>query len=105
MQAPLTPPKVNDETNQATIISKNAIDSTAHSPRVEYIPTIPCKEFSPKVEHSVKLYDAQSSRPKQHEKPSFHAMQPIHRDPTRLKIVKAVSSIQLEETQLKKMTR
>ena len=101
LQAPVTPPRVRDETNHVPIDSKNEIKSTEPSPRVEDIPTVPCKVLSPRVKHNAKLYDAQSSRPKQHETPSFHAMQPIHRRPNRLQVSKSTSSMQLEENQLK----
>ena len=50
---------------------------------------------------STKLHDTQSLRPKQNKEPSFHATQPIRRHPTCLKVAKAASSVQLEETQLK----
>ena len=101
-QAPVPIPRVNGRTNQKKpIVSENPIESIAPSPREKKTPTIPCKELSLMVEHNTKLYDAQSLRPKKHEKPSFYAMQPIHRRPTRMKAVKAASSMQLKEPQLK----
>ena len=84
------------------LFQKKSIESTAPSSRVEDIPTVPWEELSPRVQQNAKIYDTQSSIPKQHEKPSFPAIKPIYRHPTRLKIAKAASSLQLEEAQVKK---
>ena len=93
-QDPVPPPRVTDRTNQnATIVSENQIEFTAPSPRVEKIPTVPCKDISPRVECNTKLYDAQSARPKQNEEPSFYVIQPINRHPARLKVAKTASSM------------